>query len=622
MGTGNMRNKIVFLIAILTSLIHLYYPVFGILKTSRVIHLLLFSVIVFLVYPLKTENRILKKVGFSIDILLILGAITFGVYPLLDFDAFILRAESLITMDIWMGILAIVVVLEGVRRSTGLPMLILSLLFLTYAFTGPHMPDLIAHKGAFLEDVINIVYIAPEGLYGLPTAVMTSYVFLFIIFGSLLEASGGSHHIMNLVGRMTGGPAKIACISSGMMASISGSAVANVATTGAVTIPMMKKMGFPPHVAGAIEAIASTGGMITPPVMGAAAFIMCELVSTTYLKVIIMAAIPAILYYYTLFIVIHLESRKRGLKTHEQDEEFSVYRSVKEGWWVAIPLVTLVGLLVSQYSAPRSIVFSILTLVVIIYVKNGLWEGTKKILNAFNASTHSTCSLSILCAAAGVVISMVNLTGLGIKFSTIILTLSHGVSFIALLIAAFVCVFLGMGLPVTAAYLTTVAIAGPALVNLGFPLPASHLFVIFFAVLSNITPPFCMSAYTASGIAKSDVWKTGWLAFKYGFTGYIIPFLFIFTPALLILNADFANIAKTLIVTAVSLSALAIGIVGFFRVSLSIPWRLLFVSSGILLVLKSIPMKGIGLGLYVVMLFLFLTRYKTSPVLRTMPPTP
>jgi TRAP transporter 4TM/12TM fusion protein len=488
-------------------------------------------------------------------------------------------------------------------------MIILTLSSIVYAFFGAYFPDLVAHKGAYWEDIINICYVLPEGLYGLPIAVMTSYVFLFIIFGALLEASGGITHIMNfanaLVGRSIGGPAKIAVVSSGMMGSISGSAIANVVTTGTMTIPMMKRIGFSPHLAGGIEAIASTGGLIMPPIMGAAAFVMCEMIGTTYLKVIVMAAIPAVLYYFTLFIIVHLEAKR----IYDDPDKFSkdqltVFQAIIKGWWVAIPVLILVVSLVVQYSPSRSVVVSILSLICIIIVKNGIVEGIKLILNSFVSAARSTAPISILCAAAGIIIGMLFLTGLGLKFSGIVISLAHGVPIIALMLVMSVCIILGMGLPVTASYITTVTLSAPALVAFGFPLPAIHLFIIFFAVLSGITPPVCLASYTAAGVAKSDLLKTSWVALKYGFTGYIIPYLFIFMPSLLIVESNIWSILFNTIKVCFGLMAAAIGIVGFIDRSLAHLSRLIFVITGFLLVTPSLSANIIGfIGLSIIFLY-------------------
>lgn len=573
-----VARRLIFGIAVAAALLHLYYPLFGVWKTSRVLHLMAFLVIVFLAYPLCSERAGARLLGRIVDAVLIFGALAFSIYPLLEFDQFILRAEFLTDSDIVMGVIGTLVVLEAVRRAAGMAMVILSLVCIIYAFLGPYMPGLIAHKGAALEDVINIIYVAPEGLYGLPVAVMSTYVFLFIIFGALLETSGGSAHIIRvadaMVGNRPGGPAKIAVFASGMMGSISGSSVANVATTGAVTIPMMTRTGLPAHVAAGIEAVASTGGMIMPPIMGAVAFIMSEMVGLPYLQVIIVATIPAFLFYFTLYVIVHLEARKRaGQLVAVGDPGVGVMTALAQAWWVAFPILILVVLLVMQYSAPRAVVFSILSIVIVIFVQNGIREGVRRTLAAFDAAARATAALTVLCAAAGIVISMVYVTGIGVRFSSIVLNLSGGNEILALLLVAAVCIVLGMGLPVTAAYLTTVAIAGPAMQQLGFSAYAVHMFVIFYAVLSSITPPFCMASYTAAGIAGSHVWRTAWWALKYGLTGFIIPFLFVFSPALLILGSNAWDVTSSLALAVLGLTALAGCVVGFMSRRLSVMER-------------------------------------------------
>jgi len=616
----NNINQIIFIIAIVFSLIHLHYPVFGMWKTNRIIFLMFCLLIIFLDHPLKSNKPSVQRLFRFVDLFLILLVLLFSFHPIINFNEFLQRYGALLKIDIIYGVIGFLLTLEAVRRTLGYPMIFLCSFFVIYAYLGPYMPDIIAHKGLILPDIVDAIYVTPEGLYGLPVSVMSSYVFLFIIFGSLLSASGGVDHLMNLanalVGKTIGGPAKLSVISSGLMASISGSAVSNVVTTGAMTIPMMKRIGLKPAAAGGIEAAASTGGMITPPIMGAVAFVMSEMIGVPYIRIIIIAIIPAFLYYFAMFIAVDLECKKANLPI-TGSTDLSIFQVLKNGWWMFISIILLFILLSLQITSSRAILFCVILMIIAILVQNGFKHGIEKIAESFDNSARVVAPIGAICAAAGIIISMLYVTGLGLRLNQILLELSGGIPIIALILIMIICIILGMGLPATAAYITTAALSSSFLLNFGFTIEAVHFFIMFFAVLSNITPPVCLATYTATGIANSDFWKTAFYGMRIGFSGYIIPFLFIYSPSLLLVNSSFIDVVKALFFSLILLYSLAIVSIGFLDRKINILERSIIFIFALLLFFPTSLITNIASTLALLLFIVWIKKGKslnpTSP---------
>lgn len=548
---------------------------------QRVLHLFLILGIYFLLCTqesLSNHRRNAVLYGGTALLTLILGIYFFINTMLPKLQQRGIRGTT--DIDIMTGVLLMVIVLYIAWRTVGPALAILSFIFIGYAMLGPYMPEIIAHKGYTIPYITSYVAWTSESIFGSCIGACVSFVALYIIFGELLEKFGAGQFFIDvayaLTGRMKGGPAEAAVVSSALMGSINGSAVANVVTTGTFTIPLMKKVGYKAEFAGAVEAVASTGGQLLPPVMGAAAFVMADMTGIPYSKIIIAAIIPGLLYYLSLGISVYLEADKLGLRAEPAERLPQIKNVLKSGWYHAIPIVVLIfALLVMGYSANYSALFAIAALVLIGAIKTLKEQKrlpVKEVLEALIRAAKTTVPVSIACACAGIVIGIVSMTGIGVRFTSIVFQLSGGNLFMMLLMIMLACIVMGMGLPSTAAYIIAASIGAPALVSAGIPELAAHMFVFYFAIMSFITPPVAMSAYAASGIAESNAGKTGWQAFLLGLPGFFIPFVYAFHPALLIVNTP---AGATLYITAMSIVAVAaasVAIIGWLRSS--IPWWL------------------------------------------------
>jgi TRAP transporter 4TM/12TM fusion protein len=476
--------------------------------------------------------------------------------------------------------------LELLRRSFGWAMPIVALGFLAYALFGHLLPpEYFGHKGLKIGNVIGFM-LGPMAIFGPVMSAMVQIIFLFMIFSTFLQVSGAGDFFANLAssiaGRYRGGPAKISVFSSSLFGMISGSSVANVAVDGGITIPLMIKTGFRPPFAAAVEATASTGGQIMPPVMGAGAFIMAELLNIRYGDVVIAAAIPAILYYLGLYCMVDLETVKQGLRGLPKEELHRPWPVLKEGWHLLIPvLVLLYQLIVMGSSMSRAGLLSIASIIIVSWFRKKTRLGLHRFLEALREGALSTVGIAAVCASAGIIVGVVSITGLGVKFGSTIVALSGENLFLVLLMTAILSMILGMGLPTTASYIIASAVGVPAIVGLGVAPLAAHLFVFYFACISAITPPVCGAVYTACGFSKTGVWETGWIATRLAFPAYIAPFIFVYHPVLLMRGSPF-DIIYQFIMTCIGVAAASMAMTGvsfFGNIKWSIPSRLLFFGS-------------------------------------------
>lgn len=571
--------------AVIMSLFHLYTGGFGSLDpwSQRVIHLTLGLVIAFLTYPFAKG----KDVGF-LDVILAFLSILSGLYIIINMDAIVDRAGMPNKWDVFFGVLTIALVLEMTRRVIGLPLVIVALVFLFYAYLGPYLPSFIAHKGYDFERIAAHMYTTLEGIYGIPIGVSATFVILFVIFGAFLEATKTGDFFINLAnsiaGKAAGGPAKVAVISSGFFGTISGSAVANVVGTGTYTIPLMKRTGYQPHFAGAVEAVASSGGQLMPPVMGAAAFVISEMTGISYLRICVAALIPAILYYTGLFTAVHLEARRTGLRGLSDEEVPKISQTLKNQGYLAISALVLVYFLAVKLTSPSYAAFwAIVSAVLLSFLKKETRLGVNGFIRALEAGAKGALSVVAACAAAGIVVGVVTLTGLGLKFSGMVLSLSHGNIYLTLFFTMIASLVLGMGLPTTAAYIICAILAVPALKNLGVNVLAAHLFVFYFAIISAITPPVALAAYAGAGIAKSNPMKTGWTACRIGLAAFIIPYIFVFNPSLL-MQGKAVEVLWVSFTAFIGTSLLACSTIGWFLASLKNWERALVFFSSICLI--------------------------------------
>lgn len=532
---------------------------------------------------------------------LLLGGLAVSAYPIVYNSYLVNRIyyiDPLTTADFVCGIGMVLLLLEATRRAVGLALPITAAAFIAYALLA---------TGTSLETLLDQLYLTTEGIFGIPLSVSATYVFLFILFGSLVERTGTGQlfmeFAMGLTGHTAGGPAKVACITSGLFGSVSGSAVANVMTTGTFTIPLMKRIGYKPAFAGAVEAVASTGGQIMPPIMGAAAFVMAEFLGISYLSVAGFALLPALLYYLALFFAVHFEAKRTGMRGLPRAELPRVGDVLKERGHLFLPLVVIVGVLIAGYSAPFSALCGIMSVIPTALLRKSTRVHVRldTIVEALVAGARNTVPVALACACAGIVIGVIALTGLGIDFTGLVTRASADSLFLALVLTMVAGIVLGMGMPTTPAYIVQVALLVPALVKLGIMVEAAHMFVFYFAILSAITPPVAMAVYAANGISRAGLWETGLAALRLGATGYIIPFMFVFGPSLLLIG-DWSRVALATVTATTGVICLAGGLAGYLLSP--VPWwqRCMLLAAAVALIKPGLVTDAIGAGLLAVVL--------------------
>ncbi len=500
------------------------------------------------------------------------------------------------TADTAAGVLLILFVLLASRQTVGLPLTLIVVVFLAYALFGPYMPDVVAHKGYDVQYITSYIAWTLEGIFGTPIGASVSFVSLYIIFGELLDRFGAGKFFIDLAcaltGRLRGGPAEAAVLSSAMMGSINGSAVANVVTTGTFTIPLMKRAGYKPHYAAAVEAAASTGGQILPPVMGAAAFVMADMTGIRYSDIVLAGILPGILYYWSLGLAVYLQAGAADLRMEQGSPLRRIPSVLKSGCYHLIPLAVLLFVLLGwKYSAGYAALFAIGALLLVGTVKTVSVERRfpwKELGEAAARAASTTVPVAAACAAAGIVIGIVSMTGIGIKFTRIVFDLSGNNLFLMLLMVMCACLVLGMGLPSTAAYVIAATVGAPALIKAGIPPLAANMFVFYFAVLSFITPPVAIAAYAGAGIAGADPTRTGFTAFRLGFAGMVIPFLYVYHPTLLLTDSPALS---TLAVFGLALAAVMMmtaAFEGWAGTKIRLPVRIvMFVCAALLVVRRT-----------------------------------
>lgn len=602
--SDHIIGKLAVFISVMFALFHLYTSAVGpytaVLQRSA--HLSFALILGFLIWGVNGKN----KTKSWADVLLATLAAISTLYLVINYKSVIRRinAVDFNMADYIFGVITIILVLELTRRTVGRALVFLAVISLIYAYVGPHLPGLFAHRGYGWERIVSHTYLTTEGLFGTPLAASATFVVTFLIFGAFLEAFGGGKIFIDLgnvvAGRARGGPAKVAIVSSSFMGTISGSALANVATTGVFTIPLMKKMGYRPHVAGAVESVASTGGMIMPPIMGIVAFIMAEFTGISYTTIIISATIPAILYFTSLFVMTHIEAVKLGIKGLPRDQIPDFRKTMIQALYLVIPLGVLVTLMLKGYSPMISAFASIVLLVICAVIRDRKLDW-RVVIRALDNAGKMVVPIAAACAVAGILIGMFTLTGIGLKFSVIMTNLSQGIPFLLLILIAVTCVVLGMGLPASAAYILTAALGAPALIEMGFPLLESHLFILYFANLSNITPPIAMAAFTAAGIAESNPMETAFQAVKLGIVAFIVPFMFMYGPSLL-LQGTMIEIMLTTFTALVGVVALGGGMQRFLLKPCSIIESIVLLSAGLVMIMPGIFTDALGILLFSVVI--------------------
>jgi len=509
-------------------------------RDIRIFHLLMMLVLLFLTKPTfkKFADTTTERI---VSLILVALSIATSVFILSRWKDIAMSGGDTDSIDAWVGLVLILLVLEAARRGVGTALAIICLIFFTYPFYSQWLPGVLNSRGYSVERIAELLTTTSQGIYGIPLGVSSTYIVLFSIYGAFLSTFGAGDFFFKIANRLTRGMraagAKTAVIFSTLLGMISGSAAGNVAVTGTLTIPMMKKEGYEPHQAGAVEAVVSTGGQMMPPVMGAAAFIMAEIVGVSYTKVMQVGLIPALLFFASLFFVVHLQALKSGIEgsSLEIDDKEPLWKILLHGGQFIIPFVTLIGMMLNGYSPFKASFYSIVILLVahILWTRKFSMDILIKSATAITTGAKSVIPIAIACAAAGIIAGVLGITGFGSKISGLIFAASGGITFIALIFTMLTAIILGMGLPTTAAYLILATVVAPALSKLGVPLLTAHMFVFFYGCVSTITPPVALASYVAAGIAGADMNKVGWTAFFYGLTCYLLPFMFFYGPPLL-----------------------------------------------------------------------------------------
>jgi TRAP transporter 4TM/12TM fusion protein len=605
------------LTAISMSLFHLYtagYMVFTAM-VQRSIHLCFALTLIFLLFPFRSASS-RKKVPLYDWGLIVLSAIS-CLYITVNWEALseAVRIADPNTVDLALGIVATLLVLEATRRTAGMALPLVAIGFILFGFLGPYMPGVLNHPGVPLNQFIGMNYLFTEGIFGVPLGVSATFVIIFIIFGGFLEESGGGKLFIDLAcalfGAVRGGPAKIAIFSSGFFGTISGSAVANVVGTGTFTIPMMKRIGYRPHFAGAVEAVASTGGMIMPPVMGAAAFVMAEIVGVSYVSVCLAALIPALLYYFSLFVFIDLEAAKMGLKGIPKEEKAKVREVLRTSGHLLAPPIVLVYLLAFvQWSATKAGFYAILATVVFAMMKKSTRLNGPKFIAALRKGATGALQVAAVCACAGIVISIVSITGLGLTFSSILIELAGGNLFLLLVLTMIASLILGMGLPATPCYIILAVLSAPAIMQMGVSVLAAHLFVFYFGCISAITPPVAVAAYAGAAIAQADPMRTGYTAWRLGLAAFIVPFMFIYGPPIVMIGSP-AEIILASVTAMIGVAFLAASIQGFALTHLASLERVVLFGAALLLIKPGWITDVIGIVIGMVIGGFHLAKYRT-----------
>jgi TRAP transporter 4TM/12TM fusion protein len=508
-------------------------------------------------------------------------------------------ADSLSQMDMAVGIVAIVLVLEATRRTIGLALPIVAVAFLLYGFAGPWLPSWLYHRGLSLELTIDQSWFTTEGVFGTPMAVAGTYVILFIIFGTFLEKSGAGQFFMNfanaIAGGARGGPGKVSVVSSSLFGTISGSAVANVMVDGWLTIPMMKRAGFKPEAAAAIEAVASTGGQIMPPIMGAAAFVMAEFLGVSYTQVMIAAAIPALFYYGALFAAIHFNAVRSGLKGLPREELPILGHIIWRQGHLFLPVFVLLGLLLYGYTPTYGAIMATVALVGISWLRPATGLRWRTCLEALRDGAAHTVPVAMACASAGIVIGIVLQTGLALRFTAFLVELTYGYLVLALMITMVAGIVLGMGMPTTPAYIMQAALLVPAIMKLGVPPMAAHMFAFYFSCLSAVTPPVALAVYAAASIGGAGLWRSGIQAVKFAAAGFIVPYFFIYNPALLF-DGPWIEILRAVVTGSIGVVALAASLEGYLLRTATWFERVLLFAAALMLIDPGALTDIIGLG--------------------------
>jgi TRAP transporter 4TM/12TM fusion protein len=569
-------------------------------QLQRSIHLGIGLGLVFLLYPVRREGMQQTAPPWY-DVLLACLGLAAGLYHVIFYQDLLARTGINTPMDFVVAGMAVLLVLEATRRVAGWPMIIVAAAFLAYALWGNYFPGLLAHRGVSLERLLEHSYLGLEGIMGIPLGVSATVIFLYLLFAQVLEKTGIRQFFidvaMALTGTSPGGPAKAAVVSSAFEGTISGSSIANTAGSGSFTIPMMKSLGYRREFAAAVEAAASTGGQIMPPVMGAAAFVMVEFLNLPYVEIAKAAAIPAILYFTGVFLMVHFEALREGLIGLPRQSLPKLSNVMLKQGYLILPLVLIFWLMDAGFSAGKAAVWSMALACVLGMIRRQTRMGLVRIVQTMEQAAKAALPVIAACATAGLIVGVVTLTGIGLKLSANMVDLAGNNLFVALVFTMIASLVLGMGIPTTATYIVLATMAAPALEKLGVVPLAAHLFVFYFGVVADITPPVALAVYAGSAIAGSNPWKTGIEAVKLALGAFLVPYIFVLSPVLILVGATPILVMQMLATSVMGMAALAAGVAGYWSVSLSRLERLALVVGGFLLVDPGLITDLLGAGL-------------------------
>jgi len=585
---------------------HVYTGYFGTFPSQKqgAVHLGTALGLIFLLFPFKKGQQLFQKTVPWYDVVLAFLAMYVTYYKVINFDALIQGITwGYDEYDTYLSIIGILLLLEATRRTVGVPIVIVALAMMAYAMYGNHIPTrLLSHQGYDITDMATRLWYRDSGVFGTPIQISAKYIFLFLFFGVILVHTRIGQFFndlaFGLTGRFTGGTAKAAVVASALQGMVSGSSVGNTVASGSFTIPMMKNAGFKPEFAAGTEASASTGGQIMPPIMGAAAFIMMEYLGVSYAVVMAAAVIPAILYFLGIFIGTHFEAKRLRILGLPASELPSVKNLMKRYGYMLLPLVVIIGTVMIGYTPQRAAIYGILTAFLVSLVRKETRMGPRKMIYVLEQGARVALPVIAAVATAGIIAGVVSMTGLGAKFAASIIALSGGVMFLALFFTMIACLVLGMGLPTTANYVVTATIAAPALIN-GFDLApiAVHMFVFYFGIVADITPPVCLAAYAGAGIAGANPFKSGVTAVKLAIAAFIIPYIFVYSPMLVMVDVTTFALIITIITAILGMIAVSSAMIGYFIRSSRFYERLALFAGGILLIIPELLPSLVGLGI-------------------------
>ncbi|PFG15315.1 TRAP transporter 4TM/12TM fusion protein [Bacillus sp. es.036] len=596
------------------SVFQLYTAIFGVFtaQLQRSIHLAFALGLIFLLFPAsKKKLRDKTKGRFQVawyDGLLAIIGVYVGMYWPLNFEELVFRVGRLTTLDLIVGFLAIVLVLEATRRVVGLPITIITSIFLLYAYLGPYMPGFLQHRGLSLDRIIRSMYYTTEGILGTPLGVSSTFIFLFLLFGAFLVKTGVGQYFNDLAlviaGKRVGGPAKVAIFSSALQGTISGSSVANVVTSGSFTIPMMKRLGYRKEFAGGVEAAASTGGQLMPPIMGAAAFLMVEFIGgITYWEIAKAATIPALLYFTGIWIMTHFEAKRIGLRGLTEDE-MPNRKAVLARIYLLFPIVAVIFFLMSGTSVTRAALYAILSAIIVGAINKETRMGIGDFIDALANGARTALGVAAATAAAGMIVGVVTLTGLGLKLANSLVSLSGENLLLTLFFTMIASLILGMGSPTTANYVITSTIAAPALIVLSVPELSAHMFVFYFGIVADITPPVALAAFAAAGVSGGEPLRTGVQSAKLAIAAFIIPYIFVLSPELMMIDTTWQSLLWVLFTSLTGMISIGAGMIGYWYRRTHIVERIAAVAAGVMLIYPEGSTDLVGLGLFIALLAL------------------